>query len=165
MSQDYEFLHGRDWLAGLLGIPVGLVVGIIAVVAAFLMEPELIALGIIDNYLDEMGILLTFIVPFFAAIGVLYFFPPKMVNVKCTGKIYPDRMEIQMGNKLRTLKYSEIALTRKVTRRGLMTWYIDSIFICDAVGMLVNDKENRATIDEFVGAVEERRTDYVNRRM
>jgi len=87
----------------------------------------------------------------------MVFFPPQNVNVKCFGILHDDYVEIHMGEKVRNLKYSEISFIRKTVRRGLMTWYIDTLFICDAVGMRVNDHENRAQIDEFVGAIEQMR--------
>ena len=75
MSNRYDFLHGRDWLAGLYGIALGIVLGAVALAIALLVEDELLARSIIEDYYTIVTIFIVFFVPFGISFVCMGFFP------------------------------------------------------------------------------------------
>lgn len=154
MDERYEFTHGRDWLAVLHGLAIGLPLVLLTVLAGEFIEDQLLLHGIIGDYFDVTIVLVVVSVIAFAPVAIMTFFPLKNVNVKCLGILHDDHVEVHIGKKVEKVPYKNIFFIRRKSRRGSMTWWVGPIHITEAVGVLAKTEEVRAQVDAFVDAVE-----------
>ena len=151
-QRKYEFMHGRMGLAILYGV----ILSWIAVPLTFLIVTNVPFL----YRLFGENIVFTFVsvmFPGLAPIGFMFYQAPERlkINIKCTGIVYDDYVEIHKGKRVRIQYYKDIDIKRifKAITHGYFVYHIGGVRIKQTIGWRKSHVSSDEQVDKFVGEV------------
>ena len=153
MQEKYDFFHGRYILALLYGLIIGATVTILFV---SIVEAVYSLDSLFDDYtvFAVTGIILLMFSPFFYII----FLPPDRlkINVKCTGILHDDCVEIHKGKKIKKQAYKDIKHVLRISIVYVDYWLIGKVSIHQSIGLRKKHRNADVQLERFAKAVESR---------
>ena len=156
MPEKYEFLHGRFGLALLYGWVIG---AVLTMTITSIIDVVYALEALFDR--SVVFAMCSIMIPLFFPIFYMMFFPPARlrINLKCTGILHDDYVEIHKGRRIRIQRYEDIKHVYSTTYRST-TWRIGRVSIHEAIGIRRKHTNSDAQLEAFAKAVQDKTASF-----
>ena len=149
----YTFYHGRLGLVYLYGFASGIF--FMFLITSFVFSIPFLYAFFGYSHVFAMVVLM---LPLISPPLYLLFWPPDWtgINVRCTGILHSESIEIHKGNRVRTQRYIDIKRVFKFRHRGGTTWRFGKVSISNPIGLQKKYEICDLKLDSFLMALEQR---------